>query len=158
MDSNQPKIHENFVSLALVEARKAEQLGEVPVGAVVVKDGEVVATGHNRKESNFSATRHAEMEAIEAASLKLGRWRLSDCDLYVTLEPCVMCAGAIVASRIRTLVYGAKDPKAGAVESLYQIPSDERLNHNCVVVKGVLEEDCSEILRSFFKARRQAQK
>jgi tRNA(adenine34) deaminase len=130
----------------------------VPVGAVVVCDGEVVATGYNRKETEANAIRHAEIEALEAASKKLGRWRLTDCDLYVTLEPCVMCAGALVSARVRSLIFGATDPKGGAVESLFRITSDERLNHNCEVVSGVLESECSNLLRSFFKAKRLAQK
>ncbi|NQZ00228.1 MAG: nucleoside deaminase [Bdellovibrionales bacterium] len=158
MDSKQLELHEKFISVALEEAREGERLGEVPVGAVVVMDGEIIASSHNRKELDLCATRHAEIEVLEAASKKLGRWRLSDCDLYVTLEPCVMCAGAIVASRIRTLVYGATDPKGGAIESVYQITTDERLNHNCAVVKGVLQQECSEILRTFFKAKRESQK
>jgi tRNA(adenine34) deaminase len=128
------------------------------VGAVVVCDGEVVATGYNRKETEANAIRHAEIEALEAASKKLGRWRLTDCDLYVTLEPCVMCAGALVSARVRSLIFGATDPKGGAVESLFRITSDERLNHNCEVVSGVLESECSNLLRSFFKAKRLAQK
>lgn len=151
-------LHEKFMALALEQAQVAQGLREVPVGAVVVLDGEIVASGHNLKEAKLCSTRHAEIEVLEEASRKLSRWRLTDCDLYVTLEPCLMCTGALIASRIRSLIYGATDPKGGAVESLYRIPSDERLNHEVQVIKGVLEPECSEILRSFFKARRQQQK
>lgn len=141
---------------ALKLAGAAAQIGEVPVGAVVVFKGEVVGRGQNRRESEKQATHHAEILAIEEACRQLGRWRLESCTLYVTLEPCVMCAGAIVNSRIERVVYGAKDPKGGAVESLYQILSDSRLNHRPEVLGGVLASDCGQILSDFFRERRKS--
>jgi tRNA(adenine34) deaminase len=143
-----------FMKLALEQAAKAAEQGDVPVGAVVVCNGEVVAATCNEKELNKIPTCHAEMIAIERAALKLDRWRLTDCDLYVTLEPCLMCAGAIVQARLRRVVYGARDPKAGAVTSLYQTLADTRLNHRPEVIAGVLETECSEILKRFFALRR----
>lgn len=139
---------------ALELAAEAAQTDEVPVGAVIVKDGVIIAEGKNHKESSQTATGHAEIAALNAASEAIGAWRLEGCDLYVTLEPCVMCSGAIVASRIRKVIYGAKDPKGGAVESLYQILDDSRLNHSCEVVSGVLQQECSKILKDFFKEKR----
>ena len=144
-----------FMQAALDLAKAAEREGEVPVGAVIVKDGKVVGQGQNRKESLNLATRHAEIEAIEDASKNLDAWRLEDCDLYVTLEPCLMCAGAIVASRIKKVYYGTDDPKGGAVKSLYQALNDSRLNHKCEVEAGLLKDECSQILKDFFKAKRE---
>lgn len=144
----------NFMKLAINLAKDAAERGEVPVGAVVVLDGEIVAQASNGKETSQLPTDHAELKAIEAAAQKLGRWRLSDCELYVTLEPCAMCAGAIVQARVRRLIYGARDPKAGAVESLFQIVTDPRLNHRAQVTAGVLTEDCSSLLTEFFRRRR----
>lgn len=141
---------------ALKLAGAAAQIGEVPVGAVVVFKGEVVGRGQNRRESEKQATHHAEILAIKEACSKLGRWRLESCTLYVTLEPCVMCAGAIVNSRIERVVYGARDSKGGAVESLYQILSDSRLNHRPEVLGGVLAPDCGQILSDFFRERRKS--
>ena len=152
------KADEIFMQIALDHAGYAASLGEVPVGCVVVKEGEVVGIGYNRREIDHNPLAHAEVAAIYEASRKLGVWRLSDCDLYVTLEPCVMCAGAIVLSRIRRLVYGATDRKAGAVASLYEICSDLRLNHRPEVVSGVMAEQCGTILTEFFAARRAARK
>lgn len=136
-------------------AQKAASLGEVPVGAVVVFENQVVGEGYNLRESKNHPLAHAEKIAIEMAAEKLGRWRLTGCTLYVTLEPCVMCAGAIVNSRVEHLVYGAKDPKSGGVESLYQILSDKRLNHRPLVTSGVMHEECSAILKSFFAQLRE---
>lgn len=148
--------HELFMAEALKQARLAwQEFEEVPIGACVVKDGEIIAVSHNLKETNHSPTAHAEVLALELASQKLGRWRLDDCTLYVTLEPCPMCAGAIVQSRIKNLVFGAHDPKTGAVESLYNITQDPRLNHQVEVTSGTLRSECSQVLKDFFKQRRQ---
>jgi len=142
---------------ALKEAHKAAQKGEVPVGAVVVKDGKIIGRGHNLTEKKQSALTHAEMMALGKASKKLGSWRLIDCDLYVTLEPCTMCGGAIVLSRIRGLFYGATDPKAGAVESTAQVLDNMKLNHRVQAAGGLLKEECSSVLKDFFKeVRRKA--
>lgn len=135
---------------ALAEAVAATSHGDVPVGAVVVRDGEIIASRHNERELTGDPTAHAEVLAIRDAASVLGRWRLDDCTLYVTLEPCVMCAGALVASRIGRLVYAAADPKAGAAASLYGVTSDPRLNHNPPVSHGVLADESSEMLRAFF--------
>lgn len=136
---------------ALKEARKAAKKNEVPVGAVVVKDGKVVGRGHNLTERKQSALVHAEMAALAKAAKKLKSWRLNDCDLYVTLEPCTMCAGAIVLSRIRNLVYGTDDPKAGAVASTARVMDNPKLNHRVKVSSGILKEECSRTLSEFFK-------
>jgi tRNA(adenine34) deaminase len=146
--------HEKFMKLAIAQAHLAEEAGDVPIGAVIVRNGEVLASTFNEKEALKVPTAHAEMLAIERASLKLDRWRLIDCDLYVTLEPCIMCAGAVVQSRLRSVIYGATDPKAGAVKSLYQTLSDDRLNHRPLVVGGVLEAECSALLSNFFAKKR----
>lgn len=145
----------NYMRQALALADQAALRGEVPVGAVVVFEGEVIAEAFNERETQPSALAHAELTAIARACERLGRWRLSGCTLYVTLEPCVMCAGALVQSRVDRVVYGARDPKAGAVESLYQVLSDVRLNHRPEVCAGVLAEECGAILSSFFRERRQ---
>ena len=143
-----------YMRQALSLAARAAELGEVPVGAVVVYEGRVISEAYNERESLPSALAHAELTAVRLACERLGRWRLSGCTLYVTLEPCVMCAGALVAARVDRVVYGARDPKAGAVESLYQVLSDPRLNHRPVVAGGVLAEECGEILSEFFRGRR----
>lgn len=139
---------------ALGEARMALAHGDVPVGAVVVHNGEIIASRHNERERAGDPTAHAEVLALRDAAARLGRWRLDDCTLYVTLEPCVMCAGALVNARIGRVVYGATDPKAGAVASLYEVCADERLNHRPPVEHGVLAEDCGALLKAFFAARR----
>lgn len=144
----------DFMRLALAEARRAADEGEVPVGAVIVCRGEVVAAAHNQREALRDPTAHAEMVAITQAAESLGAWRLEGCTLYVTLEPCPMCAGAIVQARVPRVVYGAADPKAGAVESLYHLLEDERLNHRCEIERGVLAEECGAVLREFFRKRR----
>lgn len=141
--------------LALEQACIAESLGEVPIGAVIVRDNQVIATGHNRRIIDSDPTAHAEIIAIRSAARAIGDWRLSGCTLYVTLEPCPMCAGAIVLARIDRLVYGASDPKAGAVETLYQICSDERLNHRVEIVSGILRDECARIIRKFFQRQRE---
>ena len=141
---------ELHMRIALDEAATAASEGEVPIGAVVVCDGAVVARAHNRRENDRDPTAHAELLAIRAAAASLGRWRLSDCTVYVTLEPCPMCAGAMHQARIARLVYGAPDPKAGAVGTLYDLSDDERLNHRFDVTKGVLAEESATLLRAFF--------
>jgi tRNA(adenine34) deaminase len=145
-----------YMNLALNAARQAELQGDVPIGAVIVNESGVVATAFNEKEFGNSALHHAEILAIQRASAQLQRWRLTDCTLYVTLEPCLMCAGAIVSARLRRVVFGCLDPKAGAVESLYQALSDPRLNHRAEVHHGLQAEDCSALLKSFFEKRRAA--
>ncbi len=145
---------ERWMRRALAEARAAERHGDVPVGAVVVRDGEVVGAGHNRREVDDDPTAHAEVLAIQQAAATLGSWRLERCTLVVTLEPCTMCAGAIVLARIPRVVHGATDPKAGAVGSLWNVLDDPRLNHRSDVTAGVLAEECGDLLRDFFRARR----
>ena len=139
---------------ALVEAQKAYVFDEVPIGAVVVKDGKIIGRGHNLRERVKDPTLHAEIIAIKQAAKALGSWRLSDCDLYVTIEPCPMCAGAVLQARIRQLIFGARDPKAGCAGSLYNLLQDSRFNHQTEVVEGVLEEDCSQIMKDYFRQKR----
>jgi tRNA(adenine34) deaminase len=146
--------HAEYLGAALEEARRAATHGDVPIGAVVVHEGEVIARAHNRRERDQDPTAHAELLALREASRRLGRWRLEGCALYVTLEPCAMCAGAVVLARIDRLVFGADDPKAGAVGALWDIPRDPRLNHQVEVVRGVESEACGELLRAFFASRR----
>lgn len=146
---------QNFMKEALAFARAAAARGEVPVGALVVSDGRIVGTGFNRREERQSPLAHAEITALEEASRQLGSWRLSGCDLYVTLEPCIMCAGAILQARIRRLVFGCLDAKAGAVESLYRLCEDQRLNHQLPVVGGVLADESAAVLADFFAQLRQ---
>jgi tRNA(adenine34) deaminase len=143
-----------YMTMALDEARRAGVMGEVPIGAVVVCDGAVVASAHNRRETDCDPLAHAEMLAIRQASRKLERWRLSDCTVYVTLEPCPMCAGAMHQARIARLVYATTDPKAGAVGTLYDLSDDERLNHRFEVTTGVLAEESAQLLRDFFSRLR----
>ena len=143
------------MGLALKEAGLAFQMGEVPVGAVVVKDGRVISSSHNLREISKDPSAHAEILALREATKKSDSWRLTESTLYVTKEPCIMCAGALVNARITRLVYGCRDEKAGGVDSLYRILNDRRLNHQVVVVSGILEDECAEILRIFFKDRRE---
>ncbi|MCX5717897.1 MAG: tRNA adenosine(34) deaminase TadA [Nitrospirae bacterium] len=143
-----------FIMLALREACIAGSQGEVPVGAVLVIDGNVAAKAHNKREASKDPTAHAEMIAIRKAAGKSDSWRLGEATLYVTKEPCPMCAGAIVNARIKRLVYGCRDEKGGAVDSLYKLLSDRRLNHQVEVVSGVLEQECAEMLKRFFQERR----
>ena len=145
---------EKCMALALEEATRAAELGEVPIGAVVVHDGEVIARAGNRRETDADPAAHAEFSALMRASRVLGRWRLTGCTVYVTLEPCLMCAGLMVNSRIDRCVFGAPDPKGGAVGTLYDVSHDARLNHEFEVEGGVLEAECAEVLRAFFKRRR----
>jgi tRNA(adenine34) deaminase len=146
--------HRMWMDRALAEAKLALDHDDVPVGAIVVHDGEVVAAAHNRREADADPTAHAEILALREAARARGSWRLDGATLYVTLEPCAMCAGALVLARIDRVVFGADDPKAGAVGALWDIPRDPRLNHNVEVVRGVRGEECSRLLRSFFAARR----
>jgi tRNA(adenine34) deaminase len=145
---------ETFMAQALAEARLAAIEGEVPIGAVVVLDGEVIGRGRNARETTFDPTAHAEMIALRQAAQLLGRWRLTGATMYATLEPCPMCAGALLNARVDRLVYAIADPKAGAVETLFQLLDDERLNHRVTASKGVLAAECSELLTSFFRERR----
>nr|ADI21634.1 cytosine/adenosine deaminases [uncultured myxobacterium HF0130_06F04] len=150
---------ESWMQAAFAEAEKARALGEVPVGALVIYEDRVVGRGFNRRETDHDPLAHAEILAIGEAAKTLGRWRLSGCELYVTLEPCPMCAGAIVNSRLDRLVFGATDPRAGAAGTVFDIVRDQRLNHQVEVVSGVLGEPCSRILSDFFadlRARRKA--
>lgn len=143
--------HEWYMFQALKEADKARSKNEAPVGAVIVMDGRIIARGHNEKELKNDSTLHAEMTAIRKASKKLGSWRLIDCDMYVTLEPCTMCAGAIIQARLRSLYVGTPDPKAGAAGSVLNVLQVDRFNHKVEVTGGILEEQCSGILKDFFR-------
>lgn len=147
-------MHEHFIRLALQEAELALAENEVPVGAVITYGEQIIAAAHNQREQLRDPTAHAEMIAITQAAQSRGSWRLDGCTLYVTLEPCPMCAGAIVQARLPTVVYGAADPKAGAVRTLYQLLDDSRLNHRCLIVPGVLAEPCGQILTRFFVEQR----
>ena len=145
---------EHFMRMALDEAAAAAEEGEVPIGAVVVCDGAVVARAHNRRETDADPSAHAEFAAMVAASRALGRWRLTGCTVYVTLEPCLMCAGLMVNARVDRCVYGAADPKGGALGTLYDVSHDPRLNHEFAVTSGVLADEAAELLRTFFRSRR----
>ncbi|MFJ7828547.1 tRNA adenosine(34) deaminase TadA [Psychrobacillus sp. NPDC096623] len=149
---------EYFMNLAIEEAKKAGAIGEVPIGAVIVHNGQVIAKGYNLRETTKNATTHAELLAIQEACNTLNNWRLEDTTLYVTLEPCPMCAGAILQSRIPRVVYGARDAKAGCVDSLYRLLNDDRFNHCCEVKEGVLAEECGNMLTQFFRNLRKEQK
>ncbi len=146
--------HETFMRLALREAQAALDEDEVPIGAVVVRGDQVIAAAHNMREQLHDPTAHAEMIAITQAAAALGDWRLERCTLYVTLEPCPMCAGAIVLARIPRIVYGAADPKAGAAQTLFRLLDDSRLNHRSEIVAGILANECSAILSRFFAQKR----
>lgn len=148
----------HYMQEALVEAKKAAALGEVPIGAVIVYKDEIIARAHNLRETTQNALTHAESMAIQEACRKIGSWRLEETTLYVTLEPCPMCAGAILQSRVPRVVYGARDIKAGCVDSLYRLLNDPRFNHECNVKEGVMAEECGQILTDFFKALRDRKK
>ncbi len=150
-DSN----HESYMRMALREAEAALDEGEVPVGAVIVHKGRIVGRGHNQRETLQDPTAHAEMIAMTQAAASLENWRLEDCRLYVTLEPCSMCSGAVVLARIPEVIYGAADPRAGACGSVLNLVQTENLNHRAIVVPSVLAEECSAILGEFFRRRRQ---
>lgn len=149
---------EDFMALAIAEAKKAWDIGEVPVGSVVVCDGQVVSTGFNRRETWQDPTAHAELIAMRRAAEKLGSWRLVDCTVYVTLEPCPMCAGTMVNARVKRVVYGARDPKAGAARTLFALLEDPRLNHRVEVRELCRAEECGKLLTDFFEEIRQRRK
>jgi tRNA(adenine34) deaminase len=153
--------HVTWMREALALARQAAQEGEIPVGAIVVHHpagapARIIGRGYNRREAEHDPSAHAEIVALRQAGRELGTWRMVDCTLYVTLEPCPMCAGALVQGRLERLVFGCADPKAGAVETLYRLCSDERLNHRVVVVSGIMAEEAAGLLKTFFAARRGA--
>ena len=141
---------------ALKEAKKAELLDEVPIGCVIVKGDKIIARGHNQRETKQSPIGHAEIVAITKASKKLNSWRLEDCELYVTLEPCIMCSGAIIQSRISKVYYGASDPKGGAMGSSINVLEAKNINHHPEIFSGILKEECSSIITNYFKAKRQS--
>ena len=146
--------HEFFMQHALQQAQAADAQDEVPVGAIITHENQIIGAAHNQREQLHDPTAHAEMIAITQAADALGDWRLEKCTLYVTLEPCCMCAGAIVQARVPLVVYGASDPKGGAAESLYQLLHDDRLNHQCDVLSGVMKDRCGELLTEFFRRQR----
>jgi tRNA(adenine34) deaminase len=148
------KYHEYWMQRALAEAGKAEAKDEAPIGCVIVRDGKIIARGHNLRETSQDPTAHAELIAIRKAARKLGSWRLLDTTLYVTLEPCTMCMGAIILSRIPTVVFGCYDPKGGAAGSLYDLSNDPRLNHSVQLLPRIIEAECSGLLSAFFAALR----
>jgi tRNA(adenine34) deaminase len=157
LDSYTIDFDERFMTQALNEARKAFQADEVPVGSVIVHEGLVIGRGYNRTESLQDPTAHAEMLAITAAAEHLGSWRLSGCTVYCTLEPCAMCAGALVLARVDRLVFGTTDPKFGACLSLYQIVQDSRLNHRMALSSGILGDDCAGLMQEFFRKKRKGE-
>nr|WP_307332149.1 tRNA adenosine(34) deaminase TadA [Evansella vedderi] len=152
------KEDEKYMQEALFEAEKAGIIGEIPIGAVIVKDGEIIARGHNLREREQLSTAHAELLAIQDACKEVGSWRLEDCTLYVTLEPCPMCAGAIVQSRLKRVVYGARDPKAGCSGTLMNLLDEPRFNHQVPATSGILEEESAILLKDFFKQLRKRKK
>jgi len=158
MTSQESDRDERYMRAAIDEALAARDAGEVPVGAVVVRGDRIIGRGHNQREQLNDPTAHAEMLALTAAAAFVGSWRLDGCTLYVTLEPCAMCAGAVVLARIERLVFGALDPKAGACVSLYNIPTDERLNHRVLLSDSPLAEQCAALLQEFFARQRAPQK
>jgi len=157
-ESASPTGDAGFMLKALAEAKRAGSAAEIPVGAVVVRDGVVIAAGRNEREALQDPTAHAEMLALRGAARALNSWRLDECTLYATLEPCIMCVGAILQARIARLVFGCLDPKAGAVASLYRMCDDARLNHRVEVSSGILQGECSEMLTTFFAALRLGKK
>ncbi len=151
-------MHESYMLMALEQAQQAFAIGEIPVGAVITHRDRVIAAAYNQREQLRDPTAHAEMIAITQAAEAVGNWRLTDCVLYVTLEPCPMCAGAIINARIPRVVFGAADPKAGAVQSVFRLLSDARLNHRADIIAGVLQAPCRQILTHFFEQRRNGKK
>ncbi|HZJ57999.1 MAG TPA: tRNA adenosine(34) deaminase TadA [Clostridia bacterium] len=143
-----------FMREALKEAQKAYDLGEVPVGAVIVRNNKIIARGHNLREKDQNPVLHAEIIAIQKAALEVKSWRLTGCEIYVTIEPCPMCAGAMVQGRLERLVFGAKDPKSGCAGSLYDLVRDQRFNHRLEVVEGILGNECAQIIKDFFRRKR----
>lgn len=149
---------ERYMRQAIKQAMKAQEKDEVPIGCVIVKDDKIIARGYNLRQSKQQAHAHAEMIAIQKACKKLKSWRLEDCELYVTLEPCPMCAGAILQSRIKRVIYGAKDPKGGCIESCMRMYETKGFNHYPDVQSGILENECATLLKDFFKAKREKKK
>ena len=149
--------HERFMKAALAEAKRAGETGEVPIGAVLVLDGQVISAGHNLKETRQDPTAHAEIIAIREAASKLYSWRLENADLYVTIEPCPMCMGAIIQARIRRVIFGAFDPKAGAAGSVIDLSMCKPLNHQVELIDGVLEDECRQLMQDFFGQRRKTE-
>jgi len=147
---------EKYMREALKQAQMALKYDEVPVGAVIVKDGQIIARAGNKKERSGDATAHAEMLSVKKAQRAIGDWRLNECEIYVTLEPCAMCAGALINARIGKIFFGASDTRFGCCGSLMNLPADTRFNHRCETAGGVLEKECSQILTDFFKGKRQA--
>lgn len=145
---------EEYMQAAIKEAEKAKIKDEVPIGCVIVKDNKIIARGHNLRETKQQSINHAEIIAIQKACKKVGSWRLEDCDLYVTLEPCCMCAGAILQSRIRNVIYGASDPKGGSIDSTLHMYDQPGFNHYPTVQAGVLQDECAQLLKNFFKEKR----
>ena len=148
------ELEKKYMKFALIEAKKAYELEEVPIGAVIVYNEKIIARGHNLKEKNNDPTAHAEIIALKKASEYLSGWRLNECDLYVTIEPCPMCAGAMIQARINKLIYGAEDKKMGAVDSLYNLLNDKRFNHQIAVTKGIMVKESRDIMQKFFKKLR----
>lgn len=153
--NNMERNHEYFMSLALKEAKKAALIDEVPIGCIIVKDNKVIARAHNKKETNFDPCGHAEIIAIKKASKKLKNWRLENCYLYVTIEPCMMCCGAIIQSRVEKVIYGAKDIKGGAIESSIKAFDAKNINHHPDIISGIMESECSQIIKNYFKKKRE---
>lgn len=154
MQTEQDRIDERWMREALAEAAKAEALNEVPIGAVIVKDGAIISRGHNLRETEQQSIAHAEMEAIQAACTALGSWRLDDCTLYVTLEPCPMCAGGIIQSRLTRVVYGADDPKGGSCGTVLNLLDEPQFNHQVPIKSGVLADEAGQLLKRFFQSLR----
>ncbi|MFI3229502.1 MAG: tRNA adenosine(34) deaminase TadA [Bacillota bacterium] len=150
--------HEFYMNIALEEAKKAALQDEVPVGAIMVQNGEIIARAMNHKERKMNATAHAEMEAIAMASAHTNNWYLDEATLYVTLEPCAMCTGALINSRVKAVYFGAYDPKSGCCGSLHNFLADPRFNHNCPVVGGIMQEECASVLSQFFASKRAEKK
>lgn len=158
MLASQQSIDEEYMLEALEEAKKAERLEEVPIGAVIVLNGEIIARAHNLRETDQTSIAHAELLAIDEACKRIGSWRLDEAVLYVTLEPCPMCAGAIVLSRVKRVVFGAPDPKGGCAGTLMNLLQEERFNHQCEITSGVLQTECGDILSQFFRQLRKRKK
>jgi tRNA(adenine34) deaminase len=157
-DSIKPSLDEQYMRMAIAQAQTAEENGDVPIGAVIVHNNKIIAKAYNQREQLQDPTAHAEIVALTQAAAALENWHLNDCTMYVTLEPCCMCAGALVLARMKRLVYGCDDPNTGAVKSLYNIVQDKRLNHRVEVTAGVLAEDCIALLQEFFTRRRKENK
>lgn len=157
-ETEQQRIKEEWMRVAIEEAKKAEALAEVPIGAIVVHQGQIIGRGHNLRETTQNATTHAEMIAIQEACKAIGSWRLEETQLYVTLEPCPMCSGAIILSRVKEVYFGAYDPKGGTAGTLMNLLEDERFNHQAEVEGGILEEECGELLSVFFRNLRAKKK